>query len=111
MFFPESYTLAVFLCVITMLCWGSWANTQKLASKEWPFQLFYWDYVFGIVLFSMLAGLTLGSYGDQGRSFMQDLIQGSADSFVSAFIGGVIFNIANQYCPKRLEIVKTTLPR
>ncbi len=95
MFFPQSYALAVFLCVITMLCWGSWANTQKLASREWPFQLFYWDYVFGIVLFSLVAGLTLGSFGAQGRSFMQDLIQGSTDSFVSAFIGGVIFNLAN----------------
>ena len=28
-----SYTVAVLMCVITMLCWGSWANTQKLASK------------------------------------------------------------------------------
>ena len=44
MFIVESYSVAVFLCFITMLCWGSWANTQKLASKEWPFQLFYWDY-------------------------------------------------------------------
>ncbi|MEM9329468.1 MAG: multidrug DMT transporter permease, partial [Bacteroidota bacterium] len=45
MFIIQSYPLAVFLCVITMLCWGSWANTQKLAAKDWSFQLFYWDYV------------------------------------------------------------------
>ena len=44
MLIVESYALAVALCVVTMLCWGSWANTQKLASKEWRFQLFYWDY-------------------------------------------------------------------
>ena len=37
MFIIESYPVAVALCVITMLCWGSWANTQKLASKEWRF--------------------------------------------------------------------------
>lgn len=37
----HSYTWAVILAVVTMLCWGSWANTQKLATKAWPFQLFY----------------------------------------------------------------------
>ena len=44
----ESYFLAVVMCIITMLCWGSWANTQKLVGKEWPFQLFYWDYAIGV---------------------------------------------------------------
>ena len=49
----NSYSFAVLLTVVTMLCWGSWGNTQKLATKEWPFQLFYWDYTFGIVLLSL----------------------------------------------------------
>jgi glucose uptake protein len=104
MFFPQSYALAVFLCVITMLCWGSWANTQKMASGTWPFQLYYWDYVFGIVLFSLLAGLTLGSFGEQGRSFLEDLIQGNRDSFTSAFIGGVVFNLANLLIVAAIDI-------
>lgn len=95
MFIPSSYALAVLLCVITMLCWGSWANTQKLASSSWPFPLFYWDYVIGIVLFSLLSGFTLGSTGEEGRSFMDDLSQGSTHAFLFAFVGGIIFNIAN----------------
>ena len=41
MFVVHSYSLAVVLCVITMFCWGSWANTRKLASKGWRFELFY----------------------------------------------------------------------
>ena len=45
----ESYPVAVLMCIITMICWGSWANTQKLASKEWRFQLFYWDYCLGVL--------------------------------------------------------------
>jgi len=53
-----------------MLCWGSWANTQKLASKNWAFQLFYWDYAMGLVLLSLILGLTLGSQGTPGRSFI-----------------------------------------
>lgn len=61
MFIPQTYPLAIILCVITMLCWGSWGNTQKLAGKYWRFELFYWDYVIGILLFSLLLGFTLGS--------------------------------------------------
>ena len=56
----ESYALAVAMCVITMLCWGSWANTQKLTSKEWRFELFYWDYAIGVMLFSLALAFTAG---------------------------------------------------
>ena len=95
MFIIQHYPLAVVFCFITMLCWGSWANTQKLASKTWRFELFYWDYVIGILLFSILSGLTLGSIGGDGRSFIPDLKQASSSALTSAFIGGIIFNAAN----------------
>jgi glucose uptake protein len=39
--------------------------------------------------------MTAGSYGDNGRSFLQDLQQGSNANLGSAFLGGVIFNAAN----------------
>ena len=93
MFIPENYGLAVLLCIITMFCWGSWANTQKLSSKSWPFPLFYWDYTIGIILLSLIFGLTIGSTGEAGRGFIEDLMQGSTDAYTSAFIGGIIFNI------------------
>jgi glucose uptake protein len=95
MFILESYSLAVFFCIITMLCWGSWANTQKLAEKSWRFELFYWDYVIGILLMSLLFAFTLGSNGDQGRGFLVDLQQADPSSMQSALLGGVIFNLAN----------------
>lgn len=95
MFIVQNYLLAVVLCFITMLCWGSWANTQKLAGKTWRYELFYWDYVIGILLFSIVLGLTLGSTGEMGRGFLTDLGQISPDNYVSALIGGAIFNLAN----------------
>lgn len=95
MFILDSYPWAVVFCVITMLCWGSWANTQKLARKDWRFELFYWDYAIGVLLISLLFGLTLGSAGSQGRSFLPDIAQASRNNVVSAFIGGVVFNAAN----------------
>jgi glucose uptake protein len=95
MFIPQSYSLAVVLCIVTMLCWGSWGNTQKLAGKSWRFELFYWDYVIGIILFSLLLGFTLGSTGEHGRSFTSDLSQADSKNIFNAFLGGVIFNASN----------------
>jgi len=91
----QSYPLAVVMCVVTMLCWGSWANTQKLASKEWKFQLFYWDYCIGVVLLSLIAALTMGSMGSIGRGFLTDLKQAAGAALAFAFLGGVVFNLAN----------------
>lgn len=95
MFIVNDYILAVALCFVTMLCWGSWANTQKLAGKTWRYELFYWDYVIGILLFSIFLGFTLGSMGDAGRSFLVDLGQITPKNYMSAFVGGVLFNLAN----------------
>src|SRR5208283_2709695 len=95
MFIVESYPLAIAMCLITMLCWGSWANTQKLASKEWRFQLFYWDYALGVFLLALLLAFTLGSNGNSGRSFLADFMQADGKWLGSAFLGGVIFNLSN----------------
>jgi glucose uptake protein len=95
MFLIENYSTAVIFCIITMLCWGSWANTQKLAAGQWRFELFYWDYVLGIVFCTLLFAFTLGSMGDAGRPFLEDFSQAAPDYLRSAFVGGVIFNAAN----------------
>ena len=95
MFIINSYALAVVFCCITMLCWGSWGNTQKLAGKTWRYELFYWDYVIGMVLFTLLLGLTMGSTGELGRSFIADLQQASLTSVGWVLLGGVIFNASN----------------
>ena len=95
MFIVQSYPLAIAFCFITMLCWGSWGNTQKLAARTWRYELFYWDYVVGVLLFSLLSAFTLGSFGAEGRGFLADLAQADAGSLFSAFMGGVIFNASN----------------
>jgi glucose uptake protein len=95
MLIVESYGLAVALCVVTMLCWGSWANMQKLAGQDWRFQLFYWDYAIGVFVFAVLLAFTAGSSGQAGRSFLVDVRQADRASLESAFIGGVIFNLSN----------------
>ncbi|MFD1141914.1 GRP family sugar transporter [Larkinella insperata] len=95
MFIIPTYTLAVLFCFITMLCWGSWANTQKLAAGHWRFELFYWDYVLGISLLALLSAFTLGSSGSGGRPFLADVAQADQANVLLAILGGIVFNAAN----------------
>lgn len=95
MFIVNSYFLAVVFCFITMMCWGSWANTQKLAAKSWRYELFYWDYVIGMFVFSLLIAFTMGSIGEEGRPFIEDLFQASSANLLSVILGGIIFNASN----------------
>jgi glucose uptake protein len=100
----HSYPLAVLMCVVTMLSWGSWTNTQKLASRSWPFQLFYWDYAFGLLLFTLIFAFTFGSFGSLGRHFTDDIAQASGSALRTAFLGGVVFNLANILVVSAIDI-------
>ncbi len=99
-----SYYTAILMCVVTMLCWGSWANTQKMTRKNWGFQLFYWDYSIGVLLFSLFLAFTMGSFGDSGRGFLTDIGQSDFKWLGSAFLGGVVFNVANILLVVAIEI-------
>ncbi len=95
MYIIHEYSVAVAFCVVTMICWGSWANTSKISTKEWPFPLFYWDSSLGLIVAALLFGLSIGSTGSAGRSFAADLLQADRGSFISAFTGGIVFNLSN----------------
>src|SRR5580704_13140536 len=94
MYQPEAYAVALAFMIVSMLCWGSWANTQKLTAG-YSFQLFYWDYIIGIVAASLLWGVTLGSLHYGESSFFPGLSHASGTAILYALIGGVIFNVAN----------------
>ncbi len=91
----ESYPLAVLFFVFTMICWGSWANMQKVAEKNWRFELFYWDLAIGLLVFAALAAFTVGSFGEAGRPFLVDLKQANTESIAYAMLGGVVWNLGN----------------
>ena len=77
MYYCSNYVTAVLLCVVTMFCWGSWGNTQKL------------------VLFAVLAGLTAGSIGGGPWSFVENMKSSSPSQWVWPFLGGIVFNASN----------------
>lgn len=95
MFVPEAYSVALVMMILSMLCWGSWANTQKLA-KNWRFELFYWDYVWGILVVALVLGLTLGRTDPASAdSFFRNLHSADARNLIYALVGGIVFNIGN----------------
>jgi glucose uptake protein len=94
MYEPQTYGAALCLMITAMLCWGSWANTMKFVPK-WPFQLFYWDYVVGVLLVSIAAGVTLGSTDDSAISFWRNLVAADGDKIAYALAAGAVFNVAN----------------
>lgn len=95
MIIVHSYPIAVLLCILTMFCWGSWANTLKMEPRSYGFGLFYWDQGIGYFILPLLLGLTFGMFGHDGRTLFADLAQGSASAYAWALLGGVVFNLAN----------------
>jgi glucose uptake protein len=93
MFQPDNYAIALAMMLITMVCWGSWANMMKL-TPGWPFSLFYWDYVAGVLIISLILGLTMGSTGGPD-AMLADLGRANGSNIVYALAGGTVFNIAN----------------
>ena len=94
MILPSTYYGTLALMILTMLCWGSWANTFKLAGK-WRFELYYFDYAIGVMLAALIAAFTLGTLGFDGFSFRDDLLHASKKQDIYGFLAGVIFNLAN----------------
>jgi glucose uptake protein len=103
MYQPETYGLALLFMILSMLCWGSWANSMKLC-PGYRFQLFYWDYVIGLIASAVLWGVTLGSAGIAGRSFFADVAHSGTHSILLAMAGGAIFNIANLLLVAAIDI-------
>src|SRR3974390_1829200 len=96
MFVVNSLPVAIIFCVITMLGWGSWANTQKLAGQEkWPCELFYWDYAIGVFLCSLVFAQTLGSFGASGPGAVENLHSANFGFVLPALVSGAIFNLSN----------------
>src|ERR1700735_921344 len=96
MFIVSHSGIAILCCIITMVGWGSWANTQKLAGKErWPFELYYWDYAFGVALLGLVFCFTLGSFGSAGVSAIANLHSLSAGPVLRAMASSALFNLAN----------------
>src|SRR3954462_568979 len=103
MYQPEAYGVALAFMITSMICWGSWANTMKLTAG-YAFQLFYWDYVIGILLGSVIWGFSLGSAGGGPLAFVNNLQQADATHIEYAVAAGAVFNVANLLLVAAIDI-------
>ena len=87
MFTPPSLTVALFMMIVSAICWGSWANTYK-GVKNYRFELFYWDYAIGIFLISLVLALTMGSTGHDSASVLNNVHSADSAKIVYTRRGG-----------------------
>ncbi|MDX2195392.1 MAG: multidrug DMT transporter permease [Cytophagales bacterium] len=93
MIFITSYPLAVLFCVLAMIFWGSWQNSRNFINANWRFELFYWDFITGVLIMSFLAAVTVGSMGTIGHTFWQSCAQADYTYILYAMLGGLLWNI------------------
>ena len=102
MILPTTYWAALLLAIFSMICWGSWANTFKMTGK-WRFELFYFDYSFGVVLAAVVAAFTFGQLGTE-LSFTDNIAVTGKRQLAYAAAGGVVFNLANMLLVAAISI-------
>jgi glucose uptake protein len=104
MFVPHTFAVALFMTVLSTLCWGSFANTYKL-TRNYRFELYYWDYAFGIFLISVILAFTLGSIYGGESAFLANFRSASPANLFYAMLAGFLFNIANFLLIAGIEMV------
>jgi glucose uptake protein len=108
MILPQTYTAALFLMILSMICWGSWANTYKLAGK-WRFELYYFDFAAGLLIAAIILAYTAGSLGYDGFTFRDDLLHAGKRQWLLGFGGGVVFNLANMLLLGAISVAGMTV--
>ena len=99
-----TYSAALCLAIFSLLCLGSWANSLKLAGR-WRFELFYFDFSFGVAATSLVLAFTAGTLGYDSFTFMDDLMRASKHSMAYAFGAGMIFNLGNMLLIAGMSLV------
>jgi len=103
MILPQTYTFVLILMAISLFCWGSWANTFKLAGK-FRFELYYFDFALGFMLMAILLAFTVGSMGFDGFSFVDDLEHAGKREWLYGFVAGVIFGLGNMLITSAISV-------
>src|ERR1700744_5333335 len=103
MFVPSTFAVALVMTILSTICWGSFANTFKV-TKNYRFELYYWDYALGIFLIAVLLALTMGSFVGGPTAFLPNLREADGLNLFYAALGGFIFNIANVLLIAGIEI-------
>jgi glucose uptake protein len=103
MILPQTHAAVLFLMILSLLCWGSWANSYKLAGK-WRYEIYYFDFAVGVVVAAFLYALTVGNLGFDGFSFADDLMHAGKRQWLYGFTGGMVFNLGNMILMSAISV-------
>jgi glucose uptake protein len=103
MILPQTHAAVLVLMILSLFCWGSWANSYKLAGK-WRYELYYFDFAAGVAIAAFLFAFTVGNLGYDGFSFMDDLMHAGKRQWLYGFMGGVIFNLGNMILMSAISV-------
>ncbi|MGA3241196.1 MAG: multidrug DMT transporter permease [Bryobacteraceae bacterium] len=107
MILPQTYAVTIFLMVFSMLCLGSWASTYK--ASRWRFELYYFDFSFGLLVAAAILAFTVGSMGFDGFTFLDDMLHAGKRQWFFAFTAGVVFNLANMLLMAAIAVAGMTV--
>src|SRR4051794_25614456 len=94
MLLPTTATAVLITLIISLIGWGSWASLFKAAKKA-RFELFYYDFVWGTLLGSVIFAFVLGNWDPKDLTFQDNWILTGYRKLVWGFGSGIIFNLAN----------------
>jgi glucose uptake protein len=108
MILPQTYAATMFLIILSLLCLGIWVSTFKLAGR-WRFELFYFDFAFGLLITSIILAFTVGNLGYDGFNFLDDLQHAGKRQWLYCFAAGIIFNFGNLLLMAAVSVAGTVL--
>jgi glucose uptake protein len=108
MILPASQAATLALLVISLVCWGTWANTLKMAGK-WRFELYYYDFALGFAVLAVLAAFTGGSLNSNELTFQENLLITGYRNMAFGIAAGVIFNLGNMLLAASIAVAGLAL--
>src|SRR5580658_6215599 len=94
-YLPVTFSIAFLMTLTSAVCWGSWADTYKVVTRGYRFELFYWDYALGVCLIAVILAFTMGSLHPGNLDFVSNLHSADTSNFYYAIAAGAVFNVAN----------------
>src|SRR5579863_393268 len=108
MILPASQAATLALLILSLVCWGSWANTLKLAG-EWRFELYYYDFAIGFAMLAVVAAFTGGSLNSGELTFQDNFLITGYRTMAYVIAAGVIFNLGNMLLTAAISVAGMAL--
>ncbi|HYA18411.1 MAG TPA: hypothetical protein VEF06_13150 [Bryobacteraceae bacterium] len=108
MILPGSFIASLLVLILSLICLGSWPSLFKSVARKWRFELWYCDFAVGFVLAGLVAALTLGSFGQDGFSFIDDFSLAGRKQDAFALVAGGVFNLGNMLFVAAISIAGMT---